>query len=125
MLLVVFKWGMGGNKLVGESEASRPVKKGEVCFIPANGGLTEAAVLLLFLVCCRNLPTMESIIRAKLAVISDLRMSARPLSSGLMLTNFSAISLFLPTVSASISLVIASLVALSCWSCKNFLAISM
>jgi len=100
---------------VGESEESLlPITKGEVCFMPASGGREEAVVLLLFLVCCRNLPTIESIIRAKLAVISDLRMSASPLSSGLILTNFSAISLFLPTVSASISLVMASLVALSC-----------
>ena len=116
-MLFVFKLGMGGNKLVGESVGSTPpaLTKGEVCFMPANGGRMEAAaVLLLFLVCCRNLPTIESMMRAKLAVISDLSKSARPFSSGLMLTNFSAMSLFLPTVSANISLVMASFVALSC-----------
>ena len=54
-MLFVFKLGMGGNKLVGESVGSTPppLTKGEVCFMPANGGRVEAAaVLLLFLVCC-------------------------------------------------------------------------
>ena len=112
LLLMFFKEGIGGNSPVGLIAPDSSIKPGNGGFIPGIGGRT--AVALLFLVTCKKRPTMESIMIAKLAVISDFKISANPFNSGLMLTNFSAMSLFLPTVSANISLVIASLVALSC-----------
>ena len=118
---MVFSEGMGGNKLpgpppMGESSNNPPVTPGaptKGVFIPANGGRT-AEEALLFLVTCKNRPTIESMMSAKLAVISDFKTSAKPFNSGLMLINLSLSAVSLPTVSASISLVMASLVALSC-----------
>ena len=67
---------------------------------------------------------MDSTMMVREVVISDLRMSARPSSSGLMAANLSAMSACRLMVQPRMSLVISSLVILSCWSWRKRLAMS-